>query len=372
MRILTFSVAIMALVAGAVPTGAAQDNRAAPMERFAALKAASGPQVDRLRAAGRDLAAKGDGAGLAAHGRDVLKNRSLTPAARERLLREAALGLAELPESPAAAALLDELAGLSPEVWVWLEDAGHRAAVPLYDVGAAARYSKGRWMERRATGEATEALAAGNMDVLDRYARAGRDSSLRRGIEAAFASADPASLAGVRGTLKQRLEAGQPVGEIARIAAAALADPDLYSAVLLHADRAVALRALTRIDAELAGDTAVTLRRRATDRDEIASAALLGLARDADTRPDVRDYLFDQLGDDRVGASAAAALARVDDPGIVPRLSALVTDGDDVARRQALLALRLSTLPAARAELARVAADRTLPEAIRREAGPWR
>ena len=162
------------------------------------------------------------------------------------------------------------------------------------------------------------------------------------------------------------------MGELALIAAAALSDQELYAAVLLHADRAVALKALTRLDDELTGDTAVILRQRATGRDEIASAALLGLARDADARPDVRDYLFGQLGRADTGASAAAALARVDDPGIVPRLSALVTDGDDVARRQALLALRLSTLPAARAELARVAADRTLPEDIRREAGPWR
>ena len=72
------------------------------------------------------------------------------------------------------------------------------------------------------------------------------------------------------------------------------------------------------------------------------------------------------------GDSAAAALARIDDPGVTARLGTRLKDAkDETTRRRVALALRLNGSPAARDTLGRLVESKQGSPQLRKEVAAW-
>ena len=339
-----------------------------PVPAGQALKAAATAPPTLLRKT-EALIAAGDAGALGRHLALVKTDPDLAEPARERLLRRSLLGLAELKPDAATRREVEALRHYPGATRVWREEHGHAEPMILYDVGAAARFALQRWTESDAREQAAGALAARKPVPLEAYARG--DPPSRQGIAEAFARADRAALEGQRDDLLAALAEGMDVGALAVEAAATLGDPALYEAVFVHGGDHDAVMAVQRLAGSPAGPAPVPLLLAATARPACASAALLALGRRASSDPAAAGALFAQLGGES-GASAAAALARAEDPAIVARLAALLAStSDERTRRHALLGLRLSPGQAAAGHLRDFAADPATPPALRREVPAW-
>jgi hypothetical protein len=338
------------------------------LEPGAARAEAHGPAAEALVARVVAATRDGDGAAIAEIATRILADATLAPAARERVLYECAMALAQLDASPAIRSLLDVLAVRPPEVRVWRDDDGQRIAKPLYDVAAAARYAARLQEERRVSTAALESIARGDEAALELYdTQAGRETPPARGVAQAFESAPVEQLRPYRDALM--LSAAQSArAELAEIVARRLGDAALMQGVLVHAAPVPALAIVKTARATFPPADALDLLAAAAQRDDVASAALLEIGHLASRDTRARDLLFDALGDARRAGSAAAALAAAHDAQIAAYLRAWVlAQTDATLARRGILALRLDASEPARAELSRLAADPQLPAGLRAE-----
>jgi hypothetical protein len=146
--------------------------------------------------------------------------------------------------------------------------------------------------------------------------------------------------------------------------------PELYRDALAAAGPAERVVMVAELPARLPSGDAVVLLEEMAAAPDTGSAAVLALGRLAGEAK-VRGLLLDWLGDGRLGASAASALARAQDPGTVGALARHARkSGNPGAVRDVALSLRLIDSPAAREALAVLAKDPRLPAAARRELQP--
>ena len=315
------------------------------------------------------LVAAGDAEGLGRRLATLKADPALTEADREKLLRSALLELAALKADEGTRALAATYQDYPSTAFVWRDEHGHPEPVVLHDVGAAARFALRRWAETDARDETLVALARADANPLAGYDTA--TAAARKGMAEAYAEAPAGDLAAQRPALLAALEAGQPVGGPALTAAERRADAGLYEAVLRLADARTALDAVHRLDLGPDQLDALPLLIQAAARPDTASAALLALGRRSAADPAAAETLFERFGGPH-GASAAAALARHADDRSLDRLARILrADGDELTRRHALLALRLSQTPRAEALLAAFAGDATMPPALRQEVPVW-
>src|SRR5262245_9734614 len=109
-------------VVGITFSGAAPAQEAPVLEPGAARAEAHGQAAEALVARVTALARDRDGAGIADLATRALSDATLAPAARERVLYECAMALAQVDGSPATQSILDTLAARSVEVRVWRDD----------------------------------------------------------------------------------------------------------------------------------------------------------------------------------------------------------------------------------------------------------
>jgi hypothetical protein len=164
----------------------------------------------------------------------------------------------------------------------------------------------------------------------------------------ALAEAPVGQLAGPAADLSTRLAAGPDLAEPALVVARRTQDASLFAEALLAAPDLEATRALRDDLGGFAGHDRVEIYAAALGREALASAALLGLAAEAPTDPRAESMLWDALASPAHGPSAAAALARLDTPGVVSRLESLARDRDDPSARWAGFALELKRQGGAR------------------------
>jgi hypothetical protein len=313
------------------------------------------------------LAQAADGAALIEIARQTAVDTTLPPAARERVLYEIALALANVESTPQGDALLGELSGHRPAVDVWQYDGPHRIAVPLYEVAAAARYAQRRQEEERARLAAAEAVERGDLCTSAVLAGALRDPSARRGARLALEEASADRLSICRDGLLAAGDEWPP--DLVEVVARRLRDADLMRDVLARADSPLALAIVRDARANFGDDEARGLLSAAIARTDVASAALLQLGGLAVAEPAVQATLFDALADPQRGGSAAAALAAAHDGAIAAALrSWVIEQSDEKVARRGILALRLDGSDAARRELSRIAADPSLSGRLRAEA----
>ncbi len=166
--------------------------------------------------------------------------------------------------------------------------------------------------------------------------------------------------------------AGQDADRLALELARRLRDPELMALTIGHAEPAVALAAVQTALRDFDSATALGLLATAADREPIASAALLAIGRLAAADSAAQQLLLDRLSDPVSGDSAAAALARIDDPGLPSRLGArLLKAKDEPTRRRLVLALKLNDSPAARDALARLVDSKQGSLELRKETAAW-
>ncbi|UCC13617.1 MAG: hypothetical protein JSW21_09555 [Gammaproteobacteria bacterium] len=315
------------------------------------------------------LASDRDAGGLARHLAKLKSERGLTTREKEKLLHETVRAASALDPVPDLRREVEDMTAYRSQTQALWNEHGHTERRIAYDIAAAARHALRVWNEDDARRYAKAALDRYNTDLIERYLVAAETD--RRGIETAFREATPGQLAFHGQELEDGLHAGKSVGALAAIAARKTGDVRLMHVVLAESSTQVALESLSTIDAISWPGAATALFMTAARRPEIASAALLGLGRLAVSDMDARDILLDNLGGPN-GASAAAALGRLNDDRVIAQLKdVLFLETDETRVRHALLALRLSGSSSAKAILADFANQPTTSPDLASEVPPW-
>jgi hypothetical protein len=312
---------------------------------------------------------------LAARLELIAHDRTLPDVGREWLIDRGLHALAKLEPTGPSRLAVTRLARRPPVVYARIDpDHGIRVK-PLYDTGATARFVLRTWDRSEARRAASADLRAGRTTSVGRFAaraNAAASDPVRAGVADAFESSDIAALAAQRAAVLDALARGDRVDELALILAERLADSAAFRQVFGFADEAVALAAVSGASRALDPQSALDTLMVASQRREIASAAILAIGQIARNDPIARGFLFDALNDPAVGPSAAAALANLGDAAVTAdlgrRLGAAKTEQE---RRVLVLALKLDRSDAARAELARFAETRDGSAELRGEVRQW-
>ncbi len=363
---------VLALALGLAGTGA---HAARVVDPAHARQAIANPSIATLDAELGALAASGRATDLATRLDVIANDRTLSDVAQEWLLDRGLHALAALEPTPGARESVLRLAARLPTVYIRVDpDHGDRAT-PLYDAGATARFVLRIWERNAARGAAEADLAAARTSAVERFAaRPGpieRDP-VRAGIADAFKSATPAQLVAQRGAIVDAIGRGRRVDELALIVAARLADIVLFDLVIGHADAPVALAAIPAATRALDPQAAFGRLAIASQRQEIASAAMLEIGRLAKGNAAAREFLFDALADPETGPSAAAALASLHDPAVTAELARRLEEAEsEQSRRLVVLALRLEAGPTSREALGDFAASKQGSAALRQEVSQW-
>lgn len=267
--------------------------------------------------------------------------------------------------SGAGRSLLASLAGRVPLAWIRHEETRGDWFLPVVDPGAEAAsalrligYEDARmaWLARfEADPQGTLRSGFADASHAMRAAEAltlASDASVAQAVQ--FHRARPGALpAGLVLALAQRMPA-----------------PDLFRDAFALADPARRVALVADVPGRLPPADAVVLLKEMAGTTDTGSAAVLALGRLAGDAQ-VRDLLLDWLGDPRLGASAASALARARGQGTVDALVRHARkSADPGAVRDVALSLRLIDSPAAREALAELAKDARLPAAARSELQP--
>jgi hypothetical protein len=358
-----------------VAIGATQGATATLVDVASARRAIGTPSAAATAARIEQHASRGSTDALVGELRAVLADPTLETAAQEWLLDSGLHGLRRLPATPAARALVAELSTRAPRIFTRVEPEHGSHAVPLYDVGAVARYTERDWVRGEARVAATKALALGNADALEAWLEqdgSPRAMAVRNGILDAWRATKAERLEGQRAAVVAAMHAGRDADRLAFDLARRLRDPELYSLTIGHAEPAVALAAVQAAERELDSVTALGVLGKAADREPIASAALLAIGRLAAADSAAQQVLLDRLSDPVSGDSAAAALARIDDPGVTARLGTHLKEArDETTRRRVALALRLNGGPAARDALEHLVESKQGSPQLRKEVAAW-
>lgn len=306
---------------------------------------------------------------LAMHLQRLEADPALDDASREKLLRGTLLALADLTPDANTTAEVRALTAYQSKARMPWNEHGRAGSFLAYDVAAAARFVELRWQETAAKKSASRAIGAADYIVIERYISGSPEE--RRGIEEAFAAANPDSLINFVGELDARLGQGEPLAGPARITAFATRNSELLAAVIRHSTPEDAVQTIALLDTPTWGLGALPVLRIGLERNETASASLLKMAPFAATDPDTRRALLDALGGPH-GASAAAALARANQADIEDHLALLLsTSESEQTRRHALLALRLADSDRARNHLRSFVKQVDAPPALVAEVPTW-
>lgn len=338
-------------------------------------RATTDASVRNLDAELQALASAGRADGLAARLDRIVLDRSLSDAAREWLIDRGLHALATLEPTARAQETVAALTRRAPVVYARIDPDHGERATPLFDAGATARFVLRTWRRQAARSAAVADLASGRTSVVTRFAATGatQDSEPERaGIGDAFRAATAAELLAQRAAVEDAMARGRRVDELALVLAERLADAALFRLAFGYADARVALAAVMLTAHSLDARTALTELALASRRSEIASAAMLAIGRLAESDGAARRHLFDSIELPDIGPSAAAALARLQDPAVAAELGRRLGQANtEQSRRLLVLALRLDGSAAARAELRRFMKSRTGSGPLREEVQQW-
>jgi len=294
---------------------------------------------------------------------------------REALLDRGVHALAQLPPQPASRSLVSELVNRKPQVFVLADPEHGPRGVPLYDVGATAKFAQRTWLLRETRESTATALAKHQAGLVEAHAATWSTPDVdarKAGVLQAFESANTADLLAFRAELVAAMEAGGHADELLSLFARRLNDAELYALLFDRADDGTAVRAMRDFPGVLHDDAAVAVLRTAMQRQELASAALLTLAELARRHTGARQVLLEALQHPLHGASAAAGLGKLHDPALASELGrSLATTTDESTRRRIALALQFDGSDAARQQLQVFARSQKGSRELRKEIAAW-
>ncbi|MEX0900287.1 MAG: hypothetical protein WD081_06310 [Gammaproteobacteria bacterium] len=304
---------------------------------------------------------------LAEHIEGLEHNQVLTDAARVQQMYDALIAIADFTPDPLVAPLLERHAAAGYRLPGFRTDEGHRTAIMTHDTAAAAKFALQQWERQRGRVHAVHALAdqSGTIDYTV-------SEGMLAGYAQGFAAASDADLAVARNGLGDALKAGRPVESLALILVERLADRGLATLLLEQGRPGIVVHMLPRIAKAFPADDAVPILVAGTTRGELASALVAQIGKLSGKSHAAHTWLLDQFGDDRLGTSAAAALALTENPiAIAAMVDKLHGPGTPLARSRAALGLKLSGTRAARDALQKFADDPNAPPALRAQVTDW-
>lgn len=330
-------------------------------------------EADRLAAthALNELAEAGNTRAYVTQLESLTRDRSHPESVRTILLHDGLLTLADMPPVAEIETWLHAQSLQDRNLRTTITDEGHTLEMPVYDVGAAARFALGGWTRQRAYTHATEHLRAGSFDIGATFASGG-NLAQREGYARAFVAATDEQLTAARDVIVGALNSGQPVESLALTVAVRLQDRGLAGALVERGHGRTLLTMLRPLADAFPAHDAFVFIESASRRTDIGSAAIAEMGRLAEDLPDARTWLVRQLGDSTTGSAAALALARNSDPALITDLENVLSKGrDDLRRSRAALALQLNGTPAARAALQRYAGGADPDDALQTEVRRW-
>lgn len=319
-----------------------------------------------------DLAAAGQSEKLASLLEDVRNRSDWDHARRERVLYRFVTGVRRLAPERVPLAQLHSLADYEPRVMEAHPESRGALMLPRFDIaGAAAGSIEHAWRRLRVTelsGKLASEPAAFWSKSLD-----DAPGALDPGVQAELVTrVDADALRAGRDALLTAWRADPRLAPAMTAAALRLADASLARAILTQGSGPYPVRLIRSVAERFPADEAVALLIDAALRPDLVSPAVLELGRLAQRVPAARDWLMEQLDTGSHGASAAAALARLDEPVIVDKTAGALTPARTGAGlRNRLLLLHLSDTPAARRALSAFVEDPAMPVALRREVSQW-
>lgn len=315
------------------------------------------------------LAAVGDERtqALAAHIEALEHNGVLNDAARIQQMYDALIAIADLPPDRSVEPLLERHAKAGYRLPGFRTDDGHRTAITTHDTAAAARFAQQQWARQRGRIMAQVALAA-RTGAFDFRA----SEATLAGYAQAFAKASDTELAVTRSGIAAALSEGAAVEPLTLILVERLKDMELANLLLAQGRPELLIHMLQRIAKAFPADDAVPLLAAATTRPELASAAVARIGRLSVKSHVAHDWLLEHFADEKLGPSAAAALAATGDPIAIAAMADTLHGSKDVlTRSRAALGLKLADTRAARDALKRFADDPDAPASLRAQVREW-
>lgn len=303
----------------------------------------------------------------------VYRDPAIKPEQREALLYAGALALAQLQQpSTQLKQIVESLTLVAPISMTTITEGRHTAKVPTYDVASAARVTQRRWRETEASRDVLTRLSQGQSPIPAWVGDPERDRDLASGVRIALASLPDSELGALSNAVRDGYAQQPLLAGSMRDIAVRRGDGDLLVLLAQTAPSRDALD-LLRLSADDVDDSQMLrICDAMRERDELASAAILGLGKLVDRQPVATETLFELLDDEKHGGSAASALARYGSGLDMMRLSDVVSsEPESVTADRALLALRLSENPAAHDQLGRLANDSRLNEETRAKVSQW-
>ncbi len=304
---------------------------------------------------------------LASHIEALEHNQVLTDTARIQQMYDALIAIADFTPDPLVAPLLERHAAAGYRLPGFRTDEGHRTAIMTHDTAAAAKFALQQWERQRGRVHAAHALSD-QTGALDYDVSEGMLAGYAQG----FAAARDADLAVARDGLADALNAGRPVEPLALILVERLTDRGLATLLLERGRTDIVVHMLPRIAKAFPADDALPILIAGTTRSELASALVARIGKLSGKSHAAHAWLLDQFGDERLGTSAAAALAQTEDPvAIAAMADKLHAAGKPLARSRAALGLKLSGTRAARDALQKFVDDPESPAALRAQVSDW-
>lgn len=291
----------------------------------------------------------------------------MAPAARAALTWESLVALRDMPATGRAGEFLQRISESEPTTWRWLEDGGHRVAVPLYSEPAAARDTLRAWRIRDLAGRVADSLREGY--PADELLPRGEPDITAKALHDAVRMLPGAQLAAAQSALVEAMQAGFPAERALAAIHERRPQAVLAERLVARGDAAFVVHHLESLVATLPWSEARSILASAMDRPEIGSVAVSVLAGRAGDRPDVVDELIARFDHPELGGSAAAGLATLHDPAVIQAVGdRLAESRDELVIKRAILMLRLEGSPLAREQLQRLLARDDVPVHLKREA----
>lgn len=304
---------------------------------------------------------------LAKHIDALENNQVMTDTARVQQMYDAIIAIADLPPDTSVEPLLDRHAKSGYRLPGFRVDEGHRTAIATHDTAAAASFALQQWARQRGRILGEVALTAGT-GAFDFTA----SEATLAGYAQAFAAATDEQLAVTRSGLAAAIVEGASVEPLMLILVERLRDTELAHLLLAHGRPEILVHMLPRVAKAFPADDALPILAAATQRDELSSALVARIGKLSVKSHAAHAWLLDQFGNERLGTSAAAALALTEDPVAIAAMADKLHSVDTpLARSRAALGLKLAGTRAARDALQKFVDDPDAPATLRAQVSDW-
>lgn len=301
----------------------------------------------------------------------VLENPELGDIEREFLLYGTLMRARNVEPDDAGIAFVSRLQSHESKTFVRHEEGPLPVAV--YPIATLATGTLRFWNRRQVARDASLAFAAGDMSRMRSLRQAGSDDYA--GTLAALRAADATAMVQAREWLASNVD-GDDFYEARGVVALATGDRTLAAELLQTDNGAASMQLVRNTRQHFDAATSFDLLQAATSNPAIASATLFELdaLRGAGLDERIDSYLLESLANPALGATAAAIIARRQDPALLARVAGVLSSPASSQSQQAraALALTLADTQYARSALRdAVTSEHITDSALQKELVEW-